>query len=108
MFTASSLLWLLVPRLPGGRAAGRPPLYRVTALLLPGSALLEEAWGSVLLLGWSSTLAVLAGHLKLISAGSLLGPASTGLAAFLLIALAGIYILNILVFVLDEFRSARS
>lgn len=108
LLTAASLLWLLVPRLPGGRAAGRPPLYRVTALLLPGSALLEGAWGSVLLLGWASTLAVLAGHLRLISAGSLLGAGGPGLVAFLMVALASIYILNILVFVLDELRTARS
>ncbi|MGY2895119.1 hypothetical protein [Deinococcus sp. UYEF24] len=108
LFTAASLLWLLVPRLPGGLAAGRPPLYRVTALLLPGSALLEGAWGSVLLLGWACTLAVLAGHLRLISAGSLLGAGGPGLAAFLMVALAGIYALNILVFVLDELRTARS
>ncbi|WP_407540622.1 hypothetical protein Q0M94_04270 [Deinococcus radiomollis] len=108
LFTAVSLLWLLVPRLPGGLVAGRPPLYRVTALLLPGSALLEGAWGSVLLLGWSTTLAVLAGHLRLISAGSLLGTGGTGLATFLLVALAGIYALNILVFVLDELRTVRN
>ena len=107
LFTAASLLWLLVPRLPGGRTAGRPALYRAAALLLPGSALLEGAWGSVLLLGWAVTLAVLAGHLQLIPAGALLGAGGPGLAAFLLIALAGIYILNILVFVLDELRSAR-
>ena len=108
LLTAASLLWLLVPRLPGGRAAGRPLLFRVTALLLPGSALLEGAWGSVLLLGWALTLAVLAGQLRLVSAGPLLGAAGPGLATFLVIALAAIYALNILAFVLDELRSARS
>ncbi|GGJ82879.1 hypothetical protein [Deinococcus aquiradiocola] len=103
----ASILWLAVPRLPAGHAAGRPPLYRLTALLLPGSALLEGAWGSVLLLGWALTLAVLAGRRGLIPSGALLGSAGAGLGAFLVTLLAAIYALNILVFVLEELRSAR-
>ncbi|WP_424951409.1 hypothetical protein [Deinococcus sp.] len=108
LLSAASLLWLIVPRLPGGREAGRSLPYRVTALLLPGAALLEGAWGSVLLLGWALTLAVLAGHLRLISAGALLGSAGPGLTALLVITLGAIYALNVLVFVLEELRSARS
>lgn len=107
LLSAASLLWLLVPRLPGGQAVGRPLLFRVTALLLPGSALLEGAWGSVLLLGWAITLAVLAGRMGVVSADALLGPAGPGLQAFLVVALGSIYALNILVFVLDELRAAR-
>ena len=103
----ASLLWLLVPRLPAGQTAGRPLLYRLTALLLPGSALLDGAWGSVLLLGWALTLAVLAGRLRLISANALLGGAGPGLWTSLIVVLAVIYALNILVFVLEELRSAR-
>ena len=103
----ASLLWLIIPRLPGGRDAGRPPLYRLAALLLPGAALLEGAWGSVLLLGWAVTLAVLAGHLRLVPADALLGSAGPGLGTTLMVLLAVIYGLNILLFVLDEVRSAR-
>ena len=105
---AASLLWLIIPRLPGGRAAGRPPLYRLAALLLPGAALLEGAWGSVLLLGWAVTLAVLAGRLRLVPADALVGSSVPGLGTTLLILLAVIYGLNILLFVLDEVRSARA
>ena len=108
LLSAASLLWLIIPRLPGGRAAGRPPLYRLAALLLPGAALLEGAWGSVLLLGWAMTLAVLAGRLGLVPADALAGASVPGLGAVLVALLAVIYSLNILVFVLDEVRSARA
>jgi hypothetical protein len=108
LLLAVSVLWLLIPRLPAARLAGRPLLYRLLALLLPGSALLDGAWGSVLLLGWALTLAVLAGRLKLVPAQALLGAAGPNLGALLLLVLAVIYAFNILVFVLDELRAARA
>ena len=61
----------------------------------------------MLLLGWAVTLAVLAGHLRLVPADALLGSAGPGLGTTLVILLAVIYGLNILLFVLDEVRSAR-
>ena len=104
----ATLLWLLVPRLPQASGAGRPAAYRLLALLLPGAALLEGAWGSVLLLGWALTLSALLGLSGWWRLNALLDGAGTGLRALLLGILAVVYVLNIIAFVLDEVRAARA
>ncbi|GGR04641.1 hypothetical protein GCM10008957_16910 [Deinococcus ruber] len=101
------LLWLLVPRLPQAIHAGRSAAYRLLALLLPGAALLEGAWGSVLLLGWAMTISALLGLSGWWRLDALLGAAGPGLRTLLLGILAFIYVLNIVAFVLAEVRAAR-
>ncbi|WP_425146810.1 hypothetical protein [Deinococcus sp.] len=107
LLLAACLLWLLVPRLPQATLAGRPGLYRLLALLLPGAALLEGAWGSVLLLGWALTLSALLGLSGWWRLNALLGAAGPELRTLLLGTLALVYLLNIVVFVLEEVRVAR-
>jgi hypothetical protein len=109
---ASSLLWLLLPRLPGNGEHRRRPLALLAALLLPGSAFLDGAWGSVLLLGWASTLSLLLARLGLSARPS--GQATPELTRLLaeartplLLTLALIYALNLLVLVLTEAAAAR-
>ena len=104
---AACLLWLLVPRLPQANASRRSATYRLLALLLPGAALLEGAWGSVLLLGWALTLCTLLGLSGGWRLDALLGAAGPGLRTLMLGILAFIYVLNIVAFVLEEVRAAR-
>ncbi|MFC4453060.1 hypothetical protein [Deinococcus sonorensis] len=105
---AVSVLWLLVPRLPVGRLAGRPALYRLVALLVPGSAQLDGAWGSVLLLGWAFTVAALGVQRGLVSSRALPGMSAPGLDTVLLAVLAACYLLNTVAFVIAELRWARA
>jgi hypothetical protein len=101
---ALSVLWLLTP-LPGAaRSPGRPALFRALALLLPGSALLDGAWGVVLLLGWGAAISVL-----LIGRGALQVPYLPGPPNMIvvLILLIVVYALNTLGIVLQEIRHGR-
>nr|WP_246581113.1 hypothetical protein [Deinococcus aestuarii] len=100
-------LLLLVPRPPGAARLGRPPLHRLAALLLPGSGLLEGAWGGVLLLAWAAALAALVPLTGLIQSPAFLDPAQPGVRTVLLTLLAGTYALNLAAFVTVEVRAAR-
>ncbi|UQN07641.1 hypothetical protein [Deinococcus sp. QL22] len=99
---------LLIPRAATDARLRRPAVYRVLALLLPGAALLEGAWGGVLLLAWGATLAALAPLTGLIAYAQLLDPAQITTRNLLLAVLIGVYALNTLVFALIELRHARS
>ncbi|BDP40318.1 hypothetical protein DAETH_02870 [Deinococcus aetherius] len=100
-------LLLLVPRPPGAARLGRPALYRLAALLLPGSGLLEGAWGGVLLLAWGAALAALAPLAGLTRPPAFLDPAQPGVRTVLLALLAGTYGVNLAALVAAEVRHAR-
>ncbi|MFB9993428.1 hypothetical protein ACFFLM_15790 [Deinococcus oregonensis] len=99
---------LLIPRAATDARLRRPAVYRVLALLLPGAALLEGAWGGVLLLAWGATLAALAPLTGLIGYAQLLNPAQITTRNLLLAVLIGVYALNTLAFALIELRYART
>lgn len=98
---------LLLPRVPLGLTQSRPPLYRVLGALLPGTSVLDSAWGGVLLLAWSGALAALAPRSGLISFPDLAPLGQPGIQGALLALLLGTYVLNTLVFVAAELQHAR-
>ncbi|AWN22120.1 hypothetical protein DKM44_01745 [Deinococcus irradiatisoli] len=105
---ALCVVWLLTPTPDRERRAGRPALFRLLAALLPGSALLDGAWGVVLLLGWAAALCGVVVNRGLIHV-PYLPPLLSASGASLL--LAGIYILNVLGLGLQElarFRGRRA
>lgn len=100
-------LWLLVPRPASARGAAHPWLARILGVLLPGTALLDGAWGLVLLLAWSA-----AGVGLLAGSGWLRFPYLAdlaGAAAFftLLSILASAYVVNLLALVLRLLSAVR-
>ncbi|MDB5044540.1 MAG: hypothetical protein JWQ08_590 [Deinococcus sp.] len=105
---AGTAFALLVPRAATEARLRRPAAYRLLALLLPGAALLEGAWGGMLLLAWGATLAALAPLTGLITYSQLLDPAQITTRNLLLAVLIGVYALNTLVFALIELRYART
>ncbi len=102
-----NLLWLFVPRPPGSGPLPRPWGYRVLALLLPGTALLDGAWGMVLLLGWSGALVGLAPSANLARFPYLLDLRSGPAFAAVLAVLALAYAINVLAVLLVEVRLWR-
>ncbi|WP_245872918.1 hypothetical protein [Deinococcus planocerae] len=100
-------LLLLLPRPPGAARMGRPGPYRLAALLLPGSGLLEGAWGGVLLLAWGVALAGLAPLTGALRPPTFLDPAQPSVRTALLALLAGTYALNLAAFVAAEVGHAR-
>ncbi|PNY80987.1 hypothetical protein [Deinococcus koreensis] len=98
---------LLLPRAPLTLAQSRPPLYRLLGALLPGTSLLDSAWGGVLLLAWSAALAALAPRSGLIAFPDLAPLTQGGAQGALLALLLGTYALNTLVFVAAELRHSR-
>ncbi|MFC4640532.1 hypothetical protein [Deinococcus hohokamensis] len=98
---------LLLPRAASEARLGRPPAYRLLALLLPGAALLGGAWGSVLLLTWAASLAALLPLSGLVRFPELLDLSQPGVRLGLLGALGLSYLLNTLAFVTAEIRFAR-
>ncbi|WP_420594967.1 hypothetical protein [Deinococcus sp.] len=99
-----NLVWLLTPAPETAPRAGRPPLFRVLALLLPGTALLDGAWGAVLLLGWAAALGSWLVGRGSVQMAYLPGVPENALLAALLI----LYLLNALGVVLQEVRGARA
>ena len=98
-----SVVWLLTPAPPSARVMGRPLLFRLLALLLPGTALLDGAWGAVLLLTWAAALVS-----ALQSAGRLALPYLPGVPEVVwFTALIVVYSLNTLGLGLEEIRAAR-
>lgn len=103
------VLTLLVPRAASSERLGRPAGFRLLALLLPGSGLLGNAWGGVLLLVWAGaacTLLGLSGPLRfpfLLPVGDEAAALRGGLWALLL----GTYALNVLALLLIEAARAR-
>lgn len=98
---------LLLPRAAKEERLGRPAGYRLLAVLLPGSALLHSAWGSVLLLGWAACISLLMPLTGLIAFPNLVNLSLPGVRLTLLGALALTYLLGILGFVAAEIRFAR-
>ncbi|WP_369848366.1 hypothetical protein [Deinococcus sp. NW-56] len=96
-----------MPRPPGAARQDRPPLYRLAALLLPGSALLDSPWGAVLLLAWGGAAAALLPLAGLTRFAPPLDPADPAVRATLLAVLAATYALNTLALVGAEVRHAR-
>ncbi|TDE86327.1 hypothetical protein [Deinococcus sp. S9] len=101
------ILALLIPRPASAVRQGRPAAYRLAALLLPGTALLEGAWGGVLLLAWAGALAGLAPLAGLNRFAASLDLARPGTRGVLLTLLAATYLLNTAVWITTEVRAAR-
>ena len=98
-----SVVWLLTPALASAHRQGRSLLFRLLALLLPGSALLDGAWGVVLLLTWAAALTSAlqsGGRLALPYLPAV--PESAWLAALVIV-----YALNALGLGLQEVRALR-
>jgi hypothetical protein len=102
-----AVLWLFVPRLPTTRGSGRPWRYRVLAVVMPGVAFLDVAWGMVLLLTWSATLVGGLSALGLLRFGYLLDLSAGRTPALLLTLLALCYAVNTPIVLLDEVRLMR-
>ncbi|GAA5534466.1 hypothetical protein [Deinococcus aluminii] len=101
------ILALLIPRPASASRQGRPAGYRLAALLLPGAALLEGAWGGVLLLTWGAALAGLAPLAGLTRFATPLDPTQPATRTALLTLLAVTYALNTAAFIAAELRQAR-
>jgi len=99
------VVWLLTPAPSGEPRPGRPVLFRLLALLLPGSALLDGAWGAVLLLGWAAALSSWLAGRGWLEVPYLPGPVSPSL---LLIILAAVYALNTVGLSLQEIGWLRT
>ncbi|WP_237724745.1 hypothetical protein [Deinococcus alpinitundrae] len=102
---ALGVVWLLTPAPSGEPRPGRPALFRLLALLLPGSALLDGAWGVVLLLGWAAALSSWLAGRGWLEVPYLPGPVSPSL---LLIILAVVYALNTVGLSLQEIGVLRT
>ena len=115
-----ALLWaallavsLLLPRAATPAQLGRPAGYRLLAFALPGTGLLEIAWGAVLLLLWAGALAALVASAGVGGAAPFLAfPHLTvlggaGARASLLTLLGVTYAVNTLVLLTAEVRHAR-
>ncbi|SMB88763.1 hypothetical protein [Deinococcus hopiensis] len=100
-------LSLVIPRPQGAGRQGRPAGYRLAAVLLPGSALLDGAWGGVLLLVWAALVAGLALQTGVVGpafAAALLPP---GALPLLLALLVTSYALNAAALIRAELRFSR-
>ncbi|WP_291424356.1 hypothetical protein [Deinococcus sp.] len=101
---------LLVPRAAGSRRLGRPALYRLLAFLFPGSALLGNPWGGVLLLTWAATVSLLAPLTHLLRFDFLpqpQQPAVRNVLALLLITCYAINTLGLFLIEANTFRQRR-
>ncbi|THF86021.1 hypothetical protein E7T09_12290 [Deinococcus sp. KSM4-11] len=107
LLSALLILSLLLPRATLALRRSRPFAYRALGLLLPGTTLLDSAWGGVLLLAWSAAVAALAPRSGLVSFPDLPTLTGAGGQAAVLGALVVTYALNTLVFVGAEVRHAR-
>ena len=104
------VLTLLVPRAASPARLGRPAGFRALALLLPGSGLLGNAWGGVLLLVWAAAVCTLLGLSGPVRFPYLLpaeGGGSAALRSGLWGTLIGTYALNLLALLLIEAAHAR-
>lgn len=100
LIAAISLVWLVIPRARSARNAPRSFMYHLLALLIPGSGLADEAWGVLLIIPWAIV------GLDLLS-GLFGWGFDLGLTFFWsLVALAMIYLVNLVAFVF-EFASYR-
>lgn len=100
-------LLLLIPRADQNGRQGRPVLFRVLATLLPGTGLLGNAWGGVLLVAWAAVVVALVSQgrvLNMLALPTLPAPLARN---SLWLALAALYALNLLVTVLNEIAYAR-
>lgn len=98
---------LLVPRAAPSERLGRPAAYRALGLLLPGSTLLGNAWGGMLLLTWGAAVAALLPLTELVRFPLLPGPQNIGVRNILLALLVVTYVLNGLALTLIESRLWR-
>ncbi len=110
-----NLLWLLVPRLASARNAPRSVLYHLGAILIPGSGLADEVWGILLLPPSVALVALIIIQMyqlpfaeSILQGSSILGlsklPPLLDLQSnwqYLLIALATIYAVNLLAWILE-------
>jgi tetratricopeptide (TPR) repeat protein len=116
-----SLLWLLVPRVASANNAPRSILYHLGAILIPGSGLADEVWGIILLPPSVALGALIVIQLyqlpfaeSILQGSSILGlsnlPPLLDLQSnwqYLLIALAAIYAINILAWILETLALRR-
>lgn len=102
-----SALWLLVPRPPSARGAPHPWPYRVLGVLLPGTALLDGAWGLVLLLAWSAAGVGLLAGVGWLRFPYLANLSGGGAYLTLLTLLATAYVVNLLALVLRLLSAIR-
>lgn len=106
--SALSVLWLFVPRASGARDQGRPWRFRALALLFPGVAFLDVAWGLVLLLTWGAALTGAAAALGALRFPFLLDLRAGGAPGVIAAVLVACYVLNAFFLLLDELRFARA
>ena len=107
VLTALLALSLLLPRTPLPPRLSRPAGFRLLALLLPGSSLIDSPWGGVLLLAWGGAAAGLAPATGLTSFPTLPELTRSGAQTALTGLLILTYVVNTLAFVAAEVRHAR-
>lgn len=100
-------LSLVIPSPAAAARQGRPLAYRLAAVLLPGAALMDGAWGGVLLLVWGTVLAGLAPRLGLLRPEGLAPLTSPGLSTALVVLLIATYGLNAAALIAAELGYAR-
>lgn len=102
---ALGVVWLLTPAPSAEPRPGRPALFRLLALLLPGSALLDGAWGAVLLLGWAAALLGWLAGRGWLEVPYLPGPVNP---SALLLILVAVYALNAVGLSVQEIGALRA
>lgn len=100
-------LLLLVPRAASETRLGRPALYRALAFLFPGTALLSNPWGGVLLLTWAALVIALLPLTGLVRYPVLLPLNALAWRSALLLTLVGTYVLNTVALIAVETRFVR-
>ncbi|MFC3832174.1 MULTISPECIES: hypothetical protein [Deinococcus] len=101
------ILSLLLPRAPVSVRRARPLGYRALGLLLPGTSVMDSAWGGMLLLTWSTAVAALAPRTGLVGFPDVPVLAGAAGQGALLGTLVATYVLNTLVFVGAEIQHRR-
>jgi tetratricopeptide (TPR) repeat protein len=115
MIVVLSVFWLFIPRVASARLAPRSVLYHLGAILIPGSGLADEVWGILLLPPSIAVVALIAIEWyqlpfaeSILQGSSILGltnlPPLLDLKTnwqYLLIALAVIYAVNVLAWILE-------
>lgn len=104
LLTLILLIILLLPRSPRASELGRPNAYRLLGIAIPGSTLIGNAWGGMLLVLWAMAVIGLLALFGLVKLPVLINMQqfSVSIRNFILITLILTYLVNSSVFLLIE------
>lgn len=106
LLTLVLLIILLLPRSPRVAELGRPNAYRLLGVAIPGSTLISNAWGGVLLVLWAMSVIGLFALFGLVKLPALIHIEQFSVRNFILITLILTYLVNSSIFLLVESRWA--